>query len=539
MTKQLDPRSPLVILVPYDAHPTEQLVQRFTEWRKVIKAVITYLSEVSSTQEELIRQNRKVSNLLEANHGSGVRDLLRTGSGINSSFNLTSGRLGGNNYDRMVYHPVNKSNGKWLNFGSDDDHANDSSQVNNFFLPIGNGSVQDVPVILSQFHEIMANDAARAAKDLQQDVIPRLETLNKDLVIKIKSIKSLSSDFKNNCAKELELTGNYFSQFLQALKLARKNVSSKDPYILKLVLEAQIKKQLAEENSLHRAYINLQTSARELEGIIVTTIQNAFRTLAKILGNQAKIIEEQLVSKLLGSFLSVSPSLEWESFIKRDTINFIPQDMPMRKFKNIEYFGKEDPLTTVIQSGYLERRSKYLKSYSTGFYLLTPNFLHEFKTSDRKRDNIPLFSLPLSEVKPVQHSKIKSKTSKDKSSEPASFKFVLHTKTNGLIHRGHNWVFRTSNSEEMLSWFNNISELCSLEDVKQKIEFVKNKLPENKKSNDSPKNVISASSSTTISGSTGSNNKNTNAGSIMSPVGTNNQTVSTNYNSNSQEKTQI
>ncbi|KAL3230804.1 Phosphatidylinositol 4,5-bisphosphate-binding protein SLM2 [Nakaseomyces bracarensis] len=533
MTNQLDPRSPLVVLVPYDMHPTEQLSQRFTEWRRVIKAVITYLSEVSSVQEELIRQNNKVNNLLIANHGSGVRAGLRSGSGLGGSF---TGRLGSNNQDKLVYNPVNKSNGGWLNFGSDDDHTNGTTQVNNFFLPIGNGSIQDVPIILSQFHETMAVDATKAAKELQLEVIPRLETLNKDLIVKIKSIKALSSDFKNNCAKELEVTGNHMSQYVQSIKLARKNVVSKDPYLMKIALDSQIKRQLSEENFLHEAYINLQTSARELEVIIVTNIQNAFRTLAQILGNQSKIIEDQLVSRLLGTFLSVSPSLEWDNFIIRDTINFISLDTPMRRFRDIEYFGKDDPLTTVIQSGYLERRSKYLKSYSNGFYVLTPNFLHEFKTSDRRRDNIPLFSLPLSEIKPVQHSKLKSNGKKDTSTEPVSYKFVLHTKTNGLIHRGHNWVFRTSNSDDMLAWFNNISALCSMGDVKDKVAFIQEKSLGNKNPNHSHAGGVSARSSTNISRSTDVNTRNTNACSVMSRVETNRDTVSTRMNSNGHDK---
>lgn len=208
--------------------------------------------------------------------------------------------------------------------------------------------------------------------------------------------------------------------------------------------------------------MNLQSSGQELEKIVVASIQNAFRVLAQILGAEAKIIDDQLVNRLLSSFLSLSPSHEWDNFLLRDNTNFIPLNLPMRKFKEIEYTGKNDPLTLVVQCGYLERRSKYLKSYTKGYYVLTPNYLHEFKTSDRKRDSVPLFSLSLAECKVVQHTPLNECDKKGEGKDSQSYKFILHTKTNGLIHRGHNWVFRTTSSKEMLYWFKNLSELTTL-----------------------------------------------------------------------------
>lgn len=496
MSSQADPRSPLAVLVPYDAHPAEQLAQRFTEWRKVLKAIIVYLSEVASVQEEIIRQNAKVSNIL-ASHGISNAGIGSSGSGLSGSFNLTSAAnklASGGAHDKH-----GKNNNGWFFSGSEEDNTHSANTINHFFLPIGNGSIQDVPIILRQYHDVMAAEAAKGTRELQNSIIPGLESLNKDLVLKIKSIKSLSSDFKNNCSKELDTTRECMVKFQQSINQARKNVPARDPYLLKVNLDNQIRRQLSEENFLHEAFMNLQSSGQELEKIVVASIQNAFRVLAQILGAEAKIIDDQLVNRLLSSFLSLSPSHEWDNFLLRDNTNFIPLNLPMRKFKEIEYTEKNDPLTLVVQCGYLERRSKYLKSYTKGYYVLTPNYLHEFKTSDRKRDSVPLFSLSLAECKVVQHTPLNECDKKGEGKDSQSYKFILHTKTNGLIHRGHNWVFRTTSSKEMLYWFKNLSELTTFNNQEEKVKYLSTLKAKIERESETLAPMLSARSSTTRS----------------------------------------
>lgn len=49
--------------------------------------------------------------------------------------------------------------------------------------------------------------------------------------------------------------------------------------------------------------------------------------------------------------------------------HFVNPDLPVRKVSDIEYPGKSHPATTEIRAGMLERKSKYLKSYSPGWYV--------------------------------------------------------------------------------------------------------------------------------------------------------------------------
>lgn len=418
---QLDPRSPLVILMPTSAQPTEVLANRFAAWRNIIKSIIVYLTETASIQDEIVRQQLRLTH--------------------------------------AVQFPF---------FVIENQHQPTSLEEKasqKFFLPLGNGSIQDLPTILNQYHGTLASHASRASKELTNEVIPRLEDLRRDLLVKMKEIKSLQSDFKNNCGRELQQTKLDMKQFLESIEEATFGTAKQDPYLTKVILDKQIRKQLTEENFVHEAFDNLENSGAELEKVVVMEIQNGLTIYARLLGEEAQLVFDILISKLDNGFFNKDPQFEWENFITRDP-NFIVPNLPMRKMKEIVYKHQFNPLIYEIKSGVLERRSKFLKSYSKGFYVLTPSFLHEFKTGDRKKDLVPVMSLALSECTVTEHSKKGS----------ADDRFIVHAKQNGLIHRGHNWVFRADNYETMMSWFEDLKVLTSTSNIQEKTKFITQKL---------------------------------------------------------------
>ncbi|GCE97450.1 phosphoinositide PI4,5P(2) binding protein [Zygosaccharomyces mellis] len=415
-----DPRNPLVVLMPASAQPTEVLSNRFSAWRSVIRSVITYLTETASIQDEIVRQQLRLTH--------------------------------------AVQFPFFVADGQKAN-------SNEEKAVQNFFMPAGSGSIQELPSILNQYHGTIASHASRMSKELTSDVIPRLEDLRRDLLVKIKEIKSLQSDFKNSCFKELQQTKIDMKRYLESIEEAHRGPPKHDPYLAKIALDRQIRKQLSEENFVHEAFDNLESSGSELENVVVMEIQNALTIYARLIGEESQLVFDILLSRLDCGFLSRDPAFEWDNFIKKDP-NFIAPNLPMRKLKEISYKHQFDPLSYEIRSGVLERRSKFLKSYSKGYYVLTPNFLHEFKTSDRKKDQVPLMSLPLGECTVTEHSKPGS----------SDDKFVLHAKQNGIIHRGHNWVFRSENYESMMAWFEDLKILTSLNGLTEKNRFIQEKL---------------------------------------------------------------
>jgi hypothetical protein len=133
-----------------------------------------------------------------------------------------------------------------------------SNVINNTNAPAAlliEGGLNDANRILRDFHK-QAIVEANKARDVEADVINQLSGLRADLAQKIKEIKSLSGDFKNNVEKEKETTRKCVTALEEALALVDSDptaVAGKgDPYVVRLSVERQVERQIDEENYLHR-----------------------------------------------------------------------------------------------------------------------------------------------------------------------------------------------------------------------------------------------------------------------------------------------
>ncbi|CCH59413.1 hypothetical protein TBLA_0B05870 [Henningerozyma blattae CBS 6284] len=462
---QMDPRSPLSIQLPYKAHPTDVLVIRFQNWRRIIKSIIIYFNEVASIQDEIIRQQARLSNAVQ----------------------FPSLNFNNNGMDLM-------------DSDNEDDHFDEDSVRENLasnsiplpnnddlFLPVGNGSISDLPGILNNYHNNAAAHASKISKELRNNVIPRLTELKEDLLVKIKEIKSLHSDFKNNCSNEITKTSHELNKFNNSIKdiynyssttstspsstsLSSENSIKLDPYLTKFILDRQIERQLNEENYLFNAFQNLQSSASQLEKVIMQEIQSVLFRYASLLTAKANLIFNSLIKKLDETIINKDPEFEWNNFIERND-NLISNKIKKRSMDSILYKHQFNPMTYVIRSDFLERKSKFLKSYARGFFILTPNFLHEFKSNDRNNDLTPIMSIPLMELTVTEHSKKNSSTAENQNSN----KFVIHSKnsSNSIINKGHNWILKADSYEVMMLWFHDIKKLTSYTDPFEKARYVK------------------------------------------------------------------
>lgn len=452
-----DHTNPLAVTMPYEFpsandYPTEVLATRFQAWRSIIKDIVNYLKEYSSVQEEIVRQQIR----------------LQQAVGISSKSVAT------NHSDNHINNR-HSSNYKEV----------DVAEINRLFLPIGNGSIQDLPTILTQFHQQNVTNSQKTLKDLSGTIIPKFEELRKDLLVKIKEIKNLQNDFKNNLGKEVVETKNLISQYYQAVELSNKldhghqvnesstnDVSKYDPYLVKLKLDRQLKRQLQEENYLYQAYENLQQAGGKLESIIVIELQTFLSQFLRLLNEEHSTIPNFLLPNLQNGFLAKESTFEWDSFIAKNTSTsgtnalgnttslkngtFIDLNFRPRKFSDLIINNYNLALNVPVREGVLERRSKFLKNYSSGWYVLTCNFIHEFKTNDRKKEQIPILSIPLDSCQVSEHSKDDGKTG-------GTYKFILTSKlSNGLMHRNQNWVFRADTYQKMIGWYDDIKNLTNL-----------------------------------------------------------------------------
>ena len=132
-----------------------------------------------------------------------------------------------------------------------------SSITNTALLPnfLASGGLGDAVYILRDFHKQTLNETNKA-RDLENEVIIQLTGLRSDLQQKIKEIKSLSGDFKNNVDKEQESSKRAVRSLQESLGMVDADAASTsgkgDPFLVKLSVDKQIEKQIEEENYLHR-----------------------------------------------------------------------------------------------------------------------------------------------------------------------------------------------------------------------------------------------------------------------------------------------
>lgn len=98
---------------------------------------------------------------------------------------------------------------------------------------------------------------------------------------------------------------------------------------------------------------------------MVGEIQKAHSLYAGIIKREADDASET-VALLRNGPLSMPKDGEWGAFV-RDNENFVDPKLPLRKSDNVRYPGKDEPAALEIRAGTLERKSKYLKSYTPGW----------------------------------------------------------------------------------------------------------------------------------------------------------------------------
>ncbi|KAG8162701.1 hypothetical protein KVR01_007179 [Diaporthe batatas] len=385
--------------VPTTGNPTEALANRFQEWRKVLKDLITYFKEIQTHYEAKSKSLVKLANVL-----------------------------------------------------------------NNVHMPPGflaSGGLDDAVQVLRNYNS-QAIIEANKAREIEEDVILALTGLRSDLQLKIKEIKGLSGDFKNSVEKEMDATARVVSNLQEVLGKtdldSALTTGKEDPYLLRLAVDRQLERQLDEENYLHQAYLNLENSGRELESIVVGEIQKSYNAYAGIMKREAEAAWTAIDELRVGP-IAMPKDHEWVSFVRKDD-QFVDPNIPIRSSQMIHYPGKDHYACQEIRAGLLERKTKYLKSYSAGWYVLSPTHLHEFKSADKGQS--PVMSLYLPEQKLGSRSQVGG----------SSPKFILKGRQTGGVHRGHSWVFRAESFDTMLAWYEDIKALTE-KSPQERSEFVR------------------------------------------------------------------
>lgn len=182
------------------------------------------------------------------------------------------------------------------------------------------GGILDTNTVLRDYQKDLYSSSENAAK-IQSEIINSLNSLRVDLSFKIKEIKALSPDFKNNVEKEKETTRKEIIKLTEALTALDSNPQSStgktDPYIVKLGLQKQLRRQIDEENYLHKVSCHPVSRCRisKLKYIRHTLISKTVAVSWKGLWS----LKSRKLSKSISSLSSAKVKSSWS--LLRDSLH--------------------------------------------------------------------------------------------------------------------------------------------------------------------------------------------------------------------------
>ncbi|EDO14851.1 hypothetical protein Kpol_359p12 [Vanderwaltozyma polyspora DSM 70294] len=404
-------------------YPTVVLADRFYKWKKILKALINYLKEMAYAQEEFARINTQMKDAVKFKFLTDLDE--QTNTLVDP---MTHTRPMRKQQPMTLAEKKKQSNLSSSNLNDSSSFNPASSQftlnkdLNNplaasGFMNFGSGSIQDIQIILKKYHLSLANQQYKVSKEIANNLIPQLESLRKDLSMKVKDIKSLHDNFKTNINDHIKITSQLLNKYITACrvmsnpKFSAKGIKPKhDPFLLKLQLDLQLKRQIEEENYLRTAFINLQSAGMKLEKIIYAKVQHTLQSYSSLLGSEAQLVLRILCQELYKGICSNPPAIEWDKFVTchgKCLINWKSNDPvpPERSFSDIEYPRANSPMGKCIKSGYLKFR-KGNSSSTEGYFILTANYLHEFKSNNLYKSGFYPESVPsLNEIQKGQNAK--------------------------------------------------------------------------------------------------------------------------------------
>lgn len=471
-----NPKSPFYNNLPkQDAKPIDELVKFFKYYRNLIKSLLNYFKEVSLIKEFESNLHYQVLNSYSQSLNSGKLTAISS-PGINSSGHLASTTTsnGGTPPERQDKRPLlMKSKSSTQGFS---------------YSATGHSFYDSTNYLILNHHYQMHNNSLKHYRELINRLIPKLETLLKNLSNKIKEIKSsLRNDsfINDSIIKEISKTGSILHKYMNSIELYNtqdnvqvyedndnfnQQVNLDDPFLVKLRLNYQLKNQLIKENYLFAAFVNLQTISKDLLAYVLKDLQNILERFEKTSNVNFK------------ANLSFDANVEWETFVIKtpDLLNIYKSSgnsvkREARQFNSLVIPYSNSIHNKCIRFGSIYKKLKLLKNYNLYHYLLTCNYLHEFKMD--ATSNPSNSAKNYKHVSFINHDDIPEKSYNLNNYEievknDKSFKFnLIETAT------GKHTSFKCNNSRDFNNWVTDLSGLLQFEDnFDKRFEFVQQKL---------------------------------------------------------------
>ncbi|KAI6102230.1 hypothetical protein EDD17DRAFT_1606061 [Pisolithus thermaeus] len=398
---------------PTDLRPSDILIDRFVAWKAIVKQMIAYFEGVADIEGNVAREYTKLGAVVQVPFKSGTQFL-------------------------------------------------------------GESGLQDVFYTIRDKARHIADQHANLARTVDSSIVQHLQKLRTEIKAHIKNIQNDTGKLATSVAKERDLSTRMIGELATAISVFKNtpmNVTPKsDPYVINMSVSHQLQKQIHEENALQKSIIIMQQNSAHFEEGIVRAIQSAWATFAEWRDRSYALVSDAW-GVLDTNMASLAPDREWIAFAARED-HLLDPETPLRNPDTVAYPGREDPASSPVHAGYLERKKRFTRTYRESFYVLTAaGFLHEYPTSDPTHIGMhpPMFSLflPACTLGPPSASRARShKFHIEGSKDGEGFSHsgsIRRSVLGGMgIGRGaHAWAFRARSREDLMEWWNDIRMLCA------------------------------------------------------------------------------
>lgn len=299
--------------------------------------------------------------------------------------------------------------------------------------------------------DALINKSNETAEALRNSVLPQLQTIRADIEKHVKTLKTSGikqakdvERAKGVTLQSIETLGHHSSSYTIASGGNRHDYKY-DPYVLYRQTLNSLDEQVTKENEQIDALVFTEKSLETLESHLVQVLQQATHLFDQILSGYLGLSQESYHG-IAETFGSIPPESEWANFYNRNLNQLVPYDKPKRQMSNITFQNDSHPATKPIIEGILLRKEgKLLKSWSSGYYVLTPShYLLQYTSNNYVKDPTPEFALYLPEAHVGEVS----------TKEGGKYKFTVQakdaTRTVGLGSK--TYAFKTNTFDEIGGW---------------------------------------------------------------------------------------
>ncbi|GAA6060981.1 hypothetical protein JCM10212_000667 [Sporobolomyces blumeae] len=340
---------------------------------------------------------------------------------------------------------------------------------------LGEGGWQECLYEVRDNTKLLAEKHQTFADTIEQTVVRELEGVRSELKAHITAVEKEASALADDVEHEREVSVKHLTELQHGIDTFENSstqmLPQKDPYLSHSLVANQLKKQVHKENDLQAALIRFQQQQAEFEEGIVKSIQSACRLYEEARQTHVEEISE-LHTTIASALQRVDPRAEWEHYISQETTALIDPNTPSRSISAITFPGLNHASTKPIREGYLERKKRFTKKYTEGYYVLTPSgYLHERKSPNPADTTEPGFSLFLPECSLSAPAKPTDKSHKLHIEGNKSVKSSAEAKIKNTLRFGGKelaYTFRARTHSEMLAWHGEFDRLSR--DTKTAVE---------------------------------------------------------------------